>query len=165
MTAARKIDNSHPFMQPKVIVSLKTEISKALDTMTGFKSDFGKPELSMNYVPQTQISVILKLNSLQHQGEVRFHFHEKAAQAIIEKMTGSNIDCQSTEILDGMGEVSNIFYGAAKTKLNSMGYKLNVSVPSPYFTKDIPEFLQNYFSMILPMNINGFDCSLEIILA
>ena len=66
--------------------------------------------------------------------------------------------------LAGVGEISNIFYGAAKTKLKESGFDLNMTIPQPCWTKDLPAVANKSLVMIIPFKIENKDCFVEIVL-
>lgn len=160
---APKINQNHPFMNREVIINLSNEMSNVLKMMAELEADFQKPFVSLDWRSPKEISVLLSLDTPNYKGTVCFHFDKKVAQKIIENMTGSAVDENSPEILDGVGEVSNMFYGAAKTKLNDIGFDLKISMPKPLWTKDLPEVIESHISMVVPLQIDGKDCFVEII--
>ena len=164
MNTAKKIDMRHPFMDSAVILNLANGINTTLKTMTDLVATFDKPYVGANWKSPTEFSVILELSVDPFKGILFFHFDKSVAQSIIEKLTGSAIDSSNnTEILDGIGEVSNMFYGTAKTKLNESGFKLKMSVPKPCLTKDLPESVGDFKNMIIPFKILSKNCFVEIV--
>lgn len=164
MNTAKKIGPSHPFMDSSVILNLANGINTTLKTMTDLVATFDKPYMGTNWKAPTEFSVILELSVDPFKGNLLFHFDKSVAQSIIEKLTGSAIDSMnSSEILDGIGEVSNMFYGTAKTKLNEIGFKLKMSVPKPCMTSDLPATVGDFKNMIIPFKILSKNCFVEIV--
>ena len=98
-------------------------------------------------------------------GQILFHFDKQVAKTIIEKMMSLEIlDENSSELLDGVGEISNMFYGTAKMKLNEIGFKLSMSTPHPCWTKDLPPVASSKANMIVPFKIITKHCYVEIII-
>jgi chemotaxis protein CheX len=164
MSTAKKIDLGHPFMDSSVILNLANGINTTLKTMTDLVATFDKPFVGENWKSPTEFSVILELSVDPFKGILLFHFDKTVAQSIIEKLTGSAIDSvNNTEILDGIGEVSNMFYGTAKTKLNEIGFKLKMSVPKPLVTSELPAPVGDFKNMIIPFKILNKSCFVEIV--
>ncbi len=164
MNTAKKIDMGHPFMHSTVILNLANGINTTLKTMTDLVAIFDKPYLGENWKSPTEFSVILELSVDPFKGILIFHFDKSVAQSIIEKLTGSVIDSSnSAEILDGIGEVSNMFYGTAKTKLNESGYKLKMSVPKPCLTSELPAPVGEFRNMVIPFKVLSKSCFVEIV--
>lgn len=165
MSAAQKPKASHPFMDREVLANLTSGVVQTLKAMAGLDAIFEKPHVSNNWKAPDEISVFLNLDTDPYKGQIFFHFNKNIAKTIIETMIGSPVDENSNDILDGVGEISNIFYGATKTKLNEMGFKLQIAAPHPYFTKDLPPRVGNAISMVIPFNINKAPCYIEIVIA
>lgn len=164
MSAAPKINPDHPFLNRDVIMNLSNGMTNTLKVMANIEAHFEKPFSDINWSSPKEISVFLTLNTVLFKGQVLFHFDKNIAKKIIENMVGSTVEEDSPEILDGVGEISNIFYGAAKTKLKDVGYDLNMTIPQPCWTKDLPEMLNKTAGMIIPFKIDGIDCFAQIVL-
>lgn len=164
MSAANKMPPQHPFMDKEVLLNLTNGISQTLKTMAELTANFEKPFISAGWVPPNEISVLLNMESDPYKGMIYFHFAKFVAELTIEKMTGSKAEADSPEILDGVGEISNIFYGAAKTKLNQLGFQLKLTQPLPHWTKDLPPKVGNTISLVIPFKIEEKACYIEIAL-
>ncbi|MBC7741938.1 MAG: chemotaxis protein CheX [Bdellovibrionaceae bacterium] len=163
MSAANKINIHHPFMDGVIIQSLANGVVEALKIMVNIEASFEKPFVGTNWKSPTDFSVYLNLNSDFYRGRIQFHFTEMVAKTIVEKLIGSEV-IEKSEILDGVGEISNIFYGGAKTKLNSLGLNLAMSLPKPCLTKDLPKAIAETTCMLIPFKVLGEICYVEIIL-
>ncbi len=161
---APKIDVTHPFMNRDVILNLSNGMSTTLKMMADIEASFEKPYASVDWKSPKEISVFLILDTDSYKGQVLFHFDKAVAKKIIENMVGSAVAEDSPEILDGVGEISNIFYGAAKTKLKEAGFDLKMTIPQPCWTKDLPPVTNKSLVMIIPFKIENKDCFVEIIL-
>lgn len=164
MSTAKKIDLRHPFVDREVIMNLATGVVETLKMMADVDAEFEKPFATSNWKSPTDVSVFLSLNSGTHKGKLQFHFNKGVAKKIIDKMTGADTDCDSDEILDGVGEISNMFYGAAKAKLNSIGFKLEMTIPKPCWTAKLPQLVNESTCMLIPFVVLGERCFVEIIL-
>ncbi len=163
MSAAKKINIHHPFMDGAIIHSLANGVVEALKVMVDIEASFEKPFVGLNWKSPTDFSVYLNLNSDSYKGRIQFHFTHMVAKTIIEKLIGSEV-VDKSEILDGVGEISNIFYGGAKTKLNLLGLNLSMSLPKPCLTKDLPNTISETTCMLIPFKVLGEICYVEIIL-
>ena len=165
MSAATKLNPQHPFLDRDVILSLANGVTETLQTMASTVANFEKPYVSKDWVTPCQIAVFLELHSEPFRGQVRFHFDNAVAKGIIERMLGSEIDqIDNVELLDGVGEIANIFFGLAKTKLNAIGFKLNMSTPHPCLSKDLPPLLGEKTLLIIPFKVDEKLCYVEMIL-
>lgn len=165
MSTAKKIEAGHPFLDSSVILNLANGINTTLKTMTDLVATFDKPFAGQNWKPTSEFSVTLELSITPFKGLLFFHFDKSVAQSIIERLTGSAVDSSNNvEILDGIGEVSNMFYGTAKTKLNELGFKLQMSVPKPGLTSELPARVSDFKNIIIPFKILGKSCFVEILI-
>lgn len=161
--AAPKLNPEHPFMNREVILNISNGMSTTLKLMANIDAEFKTPFVDLNWSSPKEISVFLVLDTDFYKGQVLFHFDKSVAQKIIENMIGSTVDAESPEMLDGVGEISNIFYGTAKTKLKAVGFDLNMSIPKPCWTKDLPAMLNKKVGMVIPFQIENKDCFVEIV--
>ena len=159
-----KLTLEHPFMNRDVIANLSNGISTTLKLMANVEARFEKPFSDLKWTSPKEISVIMSLDTAFYAGQIVFHFDKMVAKKIIENMIGSNVDQDSAEILDGVGEISNIFYGAAKTKLKLLGFDLNMSIPKPYLTKNLPALINKSVCLVIPFKVESKDCFVEVIL-
>ena len=164
MSAAFKVDVQHPFMDREVVLNIANGVVETLKILADITADFEKPFVADHWQSPTEVSVYLNLNSEPFCGKIHFHFDVKVAKYIIETLTGSSVPSDSDEILDGVGEISNIFYGSAKTKLNGIGYNLKMSLPTPCWTKDLPPSPDSKKCMIIPFKVNNALCYVEIVI-
>ncbi|OFZ29289.1 MAG: hypothetical protein A2622_07680 [Bdellovibrionales bacterium RIFCSPHIGHO2_01_FULL_40_29] len=165
MSAATKLNPQHPFLDRDVILSLANGVTETLQTMAQTVANFEKPFVAKEWQTPCQIAVFLELNADPYHGQVRFHFDSSVARGIIDKMLGPQVEeMKMDEILDGVGEISNIFFGLAKTKLNTIGFKLNMSTPYPCQSADLPAIVGEKTLLIIPFRVEQALCYVELIL-
>lgn len=164
MSLLKRPDPRHPFMEGQVILNIGNGIVETLRMMAEVEATFERPFAVKNWVSPTDVSVFLRLDSGDHRGLLQFHFNKNTAKLIIDKMTDSDIALDSDELLDGVGEISNIFYGAAKTKLNQIGFNLKMTIPKACWTKNLPLSTTETTCMLIPFKVLGELCYVEIII-
>lgn len=165
MSTAAKLSPQHPFLDRDVILSLANGVTETLQTMAQTVANFEKPFVAKEWQTPCQIAVFLELSSDPYHGQVRFHFDSNVAQGIIEKMLGQKTEkMKVADLLDGVGEISNIFFGLTKTKLNSIGFKLNMSQPHPCESSDLPPLVGEKTLLIIPFRVDNTLCYVELVL-
>ncbi|MEK6627022.1 MAG: chemotaxis protein CheX [Bdellovibrionota bacterium] len=164
MSTAPKIPAQHPFLNGEVILNFSAGVAETLQTMAGVASTFDKGFVEKNWKSKNDISVFLDLKSDPYTGQIRFHFDKMVLAALFEKMIGQKIDPNSREILDCMGEISNMCYGYAKAKLNEKGFALKMTIPHPCATKDLPEVYSRHPHIIIPFKVFDQLCHIQIII-
>lgn len=164
MSTAAKLSQEHPFLNREVIMNFSNGVAETLQTMAGVPSSFEKGFVEKNWKPVNEISVFLDLKSEPYTGQIRFHFDRVVLAKLFEKMLGQTIDPQSKEVLDCVGEISNMCYGYAKGKLNEKGFQLQMTIPHPCPTKDLPAAASEHPHIIIPFKVFDHKCHIEIII-
>ncbi len=165
MSTAAKLKPQHPFLDRDVILSLANGVTETLQTMASTVAHFEKPFVAKEWQTPCQIAVFLELHSDPFRGQVRFHFDSIVAKGIIEKMLGSKIEeIVIADLLDGVGEIANIFFGLAKTKLNAIGFKLSMSTPHPCISTELPPLIGEKTLLIIPFKVDQTLCYVEMVL-
>ena len=164
MSAAVKQTHQHPFLDRDVILSLANGVTETLQTMANTVANFEKPFVAKEWQTPCQIAVFLELHSDPYKGQIRFHFDQNVAEGMIGKMLGNKVSLSMPDILDGIGEISNIFFGLTKTKLNSIGFKLNMTTPFPCECATLPPIIGDKTLLIIPFRIEQTLCYVELIL-
>jgi chemotaxis protein CheX len=164
MSAAQKLNSQHPFLDRDVVMSIANSVAESLKVLADVTAEFEKPFSGSDWSSPTEFSVYLSLDSKPFLGKIQFHFDREVAKFVIEKITHSPCGNDTEEIFDGIGEISNIFYGSAKTKLNMLGFKLQMSLPVPSLTKNLPPAPSTHKCMIIPFKVNNALCYVEIII-
>lgn len=162
--SAVKISPEHPFLNREVILNLSNGVIETLQTMAGVESHFEKAFVEKNWKPAGEYSVYLNLESEQYTGQIAFHFSKQALASLYEKMLGTKIDPESAEIVDCMGELSNMCYGYAKGKLNEKGFALKMTLPHPGKTKDLPNVVSQHPHIVIPFKIFTENCFIQVVI-
>ncbi len=164
MNSVKKFEPVHPFLNRDVILNLSNGVVETIETMAGVKSTFDKPFVEKNWKPTNDISVFLNLNSSLFKGRIYFHFNKLALVHLYEKIMGETVDADSVEIIDCLGEISNICYGFAKAKLNDKGLKFQMSIPQPCKTVDLEPIESSKPHIIIPLVVHNYACQIQIVI-
>lgn len=164
MSTAPKIPAEHPFLNREVILNISNGVIETLQTMAGVKSEFEKAFTEKNWKPNNDVSVFLDLTSEPFTGQIRFHFNKIALSKLYEKLLGTPINADAPEVLDCLGEVSNMCYGFAKAKLNEKGYKLQMTIPHPCKTEELPEVVSAHPHIIIPFKVFNEACQIQVVI-
>lgn len=164
MSTAPKISQEHPFLNREVIMNFSNGVAETLQIMAGVGSTFDKGYVEKNWKAQNEISVFLDLKSEPYTGQIRFHFSRSVLAKLFEKMLGQTVDPNSQEVLDCLGEISNMCYGYAKAKLNEKGFQLKMTIPHPVPTEDLPEVVTQHPHIIIPFKVFDQACHIQIII-
>lgn len=163
MSAAFKISAlKNPLFEKIVVGNICAGIKDTLAQLGPFSTEFQPHFYATDWAIPTPISVILNLKQDEQPVQVRFHFDPKPIVDILEGMIGDKVDPESQDILDGVGEISNMIYGLIKSKTNNSGFSFGMSRPEACFTKDIPPSVNPHReSLVIPFSVNGSICHFE----
>lgn len=163
-TAAKLSSTMHPVFEKLVVDSICAGISDTLKQLGPFKTEFKPHFFTKSLTVPTPISVTLNLKQNDQPLIVRFHFDPKPIVEILEGMLGDKVDPESQDILDGVGEISNMIYGLIKTKSSNTGFQFGMGRPEACFTKNLPPIAApSAQSLVIPFAVNGATCHFEFI--
>ena len=146
-----------------IIEPIKSGIHSTLNQIGQIQCEFQKEFFEENWQPESKISVFINFNQDEKPHQVRIHFENNAALQILEKLTGEMAPEDSAELLDGVGEISNMIYGLIKTNLKSQGIQFSMSRPEAQWTKDLLEKVKDipHTSLIIPFKMFNGQCYFE----
>ena len=165
MSTAIKISTlKHPIFEKLVVENICAGIQGTLSQLGSFQLDFKPHFFASTWEVPTPISVVLNIKQNEKPLQVRFHFDPKPVIEILEGMLGDKVDPESQDILDGVGEISNMIYGLIKTKASGSGFQFGMGRPEACFTKNLPATVNpNGQSLVIPFTVNGSICHFEFI--
>lgn len=159
-------EKKHPFQDANVINALANGIKDTLFEMCSLECQFDKPFVEKTWTPIGDGTGVMQLKSVKNNGFLRIHFPKEAIFQIMSRMLGEPPKEFNDEVLDGIGEITNIVYGAMKTKakLNPMGYEFKMASPKAEYTKDIAPLETSAKHLIIPFQVDAQKCYIEVVL-
>lgn len=155
----------HPFQDANVINAFASGVKNTLSEMAQMNCDFERPFVEKEWTPTADATGVMELKSNQHTGYLHIHFPKEAICEIMSKMLGEPTNEFNDEVLDGVGEITNIVYGTMKAKLNPLGYEFKMATPKADYTKNLPDSNgPGNKHLIIPFKVSGIDCAIEIVL-
>jgi len=110
-----------------------TATTHAFKTMMNTEVHQGSPQLKKMPFPMYDVSGVIGLSG-DAQGSVSLSFPMNVATKVVSKMLGTPIIENSDDMIDGIGELTNIVAGNAKGGLTQ--FKLSISLPNVIIGKD-----------------------------
>lgn len=163
-TALKLATIKHPIFEKLVVDNISAGIKDTLSQLGSFTTVFKPHFFAKEWTAPTPITVIVNIKQNEQPLQVRFHFDPKPVVEILEGMLGDKVDPNSQDILDGVGEISNMIYGLIKTKASSSGFQFGMGRPEACFTKNLPPNVNpNGQSLVIPFTVNGGECHFEFI--
>ncbi len=157
-------EERHPFQDANVINALAEGVQNTLKEMAQAPCQFEKPFVQRNWLPIADGTGVIELKSLKHRGFLHIHFPKEAIMKIVGNMVGEAPSDFNDDVLDGIGEITNIVYGAMKAKLNPMGYDFKMATPKAEYTKNLNQLERTNRQLIIPVNVLDWKCYLEVVL-
>ncbi len=102
---------------------------EVLKTMAFVDPRPGKPYLKQNNLAKGDVSGIIGITGTI-KGSLALSFSTGSILKIVSNMLGEEITSLNGEIRDAVGEITNMVSGAARKKIEAMGYSLSASLPT-----------------------------------
>ncbi len=150
-------------MNSSVLLCLSGSVVETIRVMAQAATKFERAFVEKNWQSPTDVSVIVDLQSAPDKGQIRFHFTGEVLVAFCKKMLFEDVGPESQEALDCSGELSNMFFGFAKAKLNDSGYNFKLSIPEPRKTKNLPALNSKVSNVIIPFKVMNETCYIQIV--
>ncbi len=100
-----------------------------LETMAFMEVNAGKPFLKTDLVAIGDITGLMGLTGVAN-GTVAVTFESKCILAIVSNMFGEKMDEINSEIIDAVGELTNMISGQARRELEEVGRSFKAAIPS-----------------------------------
>ncbi len=115
----------------------------------------GKPYLKKDNLAKGDISGIIGLTG-KVKGSLALSFSEACITKIVSNMLGEEITGLTSDVKDAVGEITNMISGAARKKLEAMGFVVTAAIPTVVAGKDhsVVHVLDSP-SIIIPFEIQG----------
>lgn len=147
-------------MQVEYINPFLSSIVKTFDTMLQCKVTRGTPHLKDGGLPTGPISGVIGMSG-KAVGTVVLNLSESAALKAASAMLMMEITEINDDVLDAVGELTNMVAGAAKTDLAQ--FDLSISLPNVVTGKDHEvRFPSNVTPVCLPYDTDFGPVSLEV---
>lgn len=131
----KKLNSQKPELDVQLINPFLEATLMTLEQQANTKCEAQKPYLiGLDEKPRSDdiaIAGVISLSTEQFSGSITLAFTEVVFLKIYESMCGEVVEKMTAEIEDAAGELLNIIYGSAKTKINEMhNYKLAPALPT-----------------------------------
>ena len=160
----KHIPTIETFSKMLVIDHIKEGISETIKILGADQVDFQPVIIEKRWKPASEITVIMDVKMVDEPMQVRFHFESAPIIFILESMLGSTVEPKSADLLDGIGEISNMIYGLIKTKASNNGFTMGMSRPVACFSENAPAIAtRNHYSIVIPFQVNSHQCFFEFV--
>ena len=152
-------------LEDNLMVNLSKGVENALKAMANVVCDFKKPITDKDWKPPEGYSVFLEIDTPPSHGQIRFHFSQAALIKLYSNIMNDSTIPDNSQVLDCLGEISNVSYGLAKNKMNKEGFSLNMALPFPGKTQDLPKIVPTNQKSVVQFKIFNETCFIEIIIS
>ena len=108
---------------------------EVLKTMAFVNPRLGKPYLKTNNLAKGDVTGIIGLTGTI-KGSLALSFSTGSILKIVSNMLGEEITSLNSEIRDAVGEITNMVSGAARKRIETMGFSISASLPTVVSGKD-----------------------------
>jgi CheY-specific phosphatase CheX len=165
-TAAKKADtpktDSNPLFKENVINAICVGVQDTLSMMAQVKAVFEKPTIEMVWKTQGDVTGVIDFETTNFRGSLYIHFPSEVLIKLYNTMVGESLTTVSPEVVDCIGEISNMAYGVAKGKLDPLKLNFSMSLPKSMKTTELKRMAAPH--LLIPFKVYDKRCVLEITL-
>ncbi len=103
---------------------------KVFKTMARTEAEAGKPFLKKGDLAKGDISGIIGLSNENLEASLSLSFHETCICFIVSNMLGEMIQKINMEVVDAVGEITNMISGDGRRELSEQGISLKAGIPT-----------------------------------
>lgn len=129
MSAAPK-ENVNPLFDKRLIAAFVDGVLKVVKTMASTDATPGKPFIEPNFTMKGEVAGMVGMVAPPLRGTLLITFSKDGILHICENMIGEKYPDINKDVVDAVGELTNMIYGQAKATLNQMGYNFEMAIPT-----------------------------------
>ena len=108
-----------------------------IETMAFTPVTAGSPSVKHNNLTWGVVSGVIGLASAQLKGNMVLGFDEPSILGIVSKMLGEEFQSIGPDVVDAVGELTNMISGVAKSSLSEKGFSFDMASPVMIVGKDV----------------------------
>lgn len=155
--------NINPLLDKRIVQAFADAVILTLSTMAKINPVLQKPFVHQRYRTKGVVAGIIGMVSSGAKGQLTLAFEKDAALAVVNKLLSENHTELDNVVLDGIGELTNIVYGAAKTVLNERGYAFQMAIPMVIEGHDAVIPMHSGTTLVLPFVVDNEKFYVEIV--
>jgi chemotaxis protein CheX len=119
-----------PNMNVEFVNPFLVSTTNVLSTMAKTTATFGKPFLKTDRSAKGDVTGIIGMSGSQAKGSLAITFTEAAILHIYNQMLGEVAKEVNDDVVDCVGEITNMITSGAKAMLSEKGYKFELAIPT-----------------------------------
>jgi chemotaxis protein CheX len=141
-------------MEVKFINPFVFAAQTVFKTMLGISLSLGKPTLKEAKTTSGDVTGIMSMVG-DRKGTIAISFRKKGALFVFNSLMSDDASGISAEVVDAIGELTNIISGQARKEFENTGVNLKASIPMVVVGKDVEtNFITNLPIVSLPFNFS-----------
>ncbi len=133
---------------------------RAFNTMLGWELRPQTPEVNTHFHPRYEVSGVIGLSG-KMVGTLVLSVEKEVALAAAEVLTQQKYEQLTEDVIDTMGEITNIVGGGAKAELAE--YALNLSLPTVIIGRNhLVTFISNVQTVLVPFECDAGEIAIEV---
>ena len=164
--AVKKIQTTtveNPLFKESMIKAVCEGLTETLFTMAQVKITFDKPSIEFTWKTLGDVSGVINFETTSFRGSVYIHFPSDVLIKMYNHMVGESQTELTADVIDCIGEISNMAYGVAKGKLDPLQLQFTMSLPKTSKTKELNR-LTTVPHLLVPFKVYEKKCMMEITL-
>ncbi len=149
-------------MDVKLINPFLNSTINVIQTMASMPVTSGKPGLKDNNRSFGIVTGLIGLAGDNAAGNLVISFDEGSILGIVSNMLGEKFTEVNRDVIDAVGELTNVICGGAKSELANLGYSIRMATPVMLVGKDIElSQLTKHPVLMIPMKVSTGDFVVE----
>ena len=103
--------------------------ANVISTMASTPATAGKPGLKKDTASFGVVTGVIGMASDNLTGNMVISFEEPSILGIVSKMLGEEFKAINKDVVDAVGEITNMICGGAKKELSEKGFKFDMAIP------------------------------------
>ena len=141
-----------------------TAVQNTFTTMLGIQIAMGKPELKHNRLTSADVTGVMGFAG-DKKGMFSLSFTKISTLHVYKSMVGEEALSITPEVVDCIGELTNIISGQARVQIEKLGFKLSASLPTVIVGEKVEiSFITKVPVVVLPFTFqsNGVNGQLYL---
>lgn len=165
-TAPKKTEQpkaDSPLFKENVINAICVGVQDTLSMMAQVQAAFEKPSIELTWKTKGDVTGVIDFETNNFRGSLYIHFPSDVLIKLYNTMVGENQTTLTPEVIDCIGEISNMAYGVAKGKLDPLQLNFSMSLPKALKTTELKRIAAAPH-LLIPFKVYDQKCLLEITL-
>ena len=112
-------------------------VRNVLGTMAQTEAVAGKPKLKSNTLTWGVVTGVIGMAGDDVNGNMILSFDEASILSVVSLMLGEEVPAVNQDVIDAVGELTNMICGGTKSRLSELGIKIHMATPLVIVGRDL----------------------------